>query len=158
MKLQRGGSGCLGNQISCPTWLWFRTMGFLSLWGRGEGKLPTSAVPPRHYREGWTSGCYSGKCTATCLIVPVNTYENFEKLEWKMRGWVVCLGFFFGFVVFLKKLLDFTKLLFQQEISLHSLLILLPFAVLFLCFLSRNIWFLPCMYLTLVYIIVFQYF
>lgn len=123
--------------------------------GKRRGATPTSAAPLRLYREGWTSGCCSVNVVLLAWLYQWMPLEVLRNVNGKWEGVRFVWGFFLILFHFLKKLLYFTKLLFQQEISLRSLIMLLPFTILFSCFLCGNILFLPCMYLILV---VFQYF
>lgn len=131
------------NQIS---WLLLRTVGILSWWDRGE-TYSSISCSSQALRKSLNLRLLGAKHNAACLIVPVNTSENFWE-TWMENERV---GALFGLGLFFKKAARFQNYFFSKK-SLHSLLILLPFLALFLCFLSRNIWFLPCMYLILVYI------
>lgn len=53
VKLQRGASESLSNQISCPIWLLFRTVVPLSLGGRGEGQLQHQLLLPGFIEKDW---------------------------------------------------------------------------------------------------------
>lgn len=146
VKLQRGASESLSNQISCPIWLLFRTVVPLSLGGRGDGQLQHQLLLPGFIEKDWPQVAVVLNAELLCWFYQWMPLEILRNMNDKWKG----VRFFLILFHFFKKLLDFTKLLLQQEISLHSLTMLLPFTVLFLCFLSGNILFLPCMYLILV--------